>query len=796
MMEIRKATFVLLITFSLVYTSFASVTCDATHQNDGIERLDVRVGLVVDMNSMEGQFATSSISMALSDFYQVNNCYRTRVSVIPRDSHGDPLQALAAAIDLLQIEQVEALIGGQSLLEGKIMAELDDDDWRESMQPLVRQFQQNAIHIRYKTGFSASSDKECIMKQLRKFRDSKITIFVAHISERIANRLFPCARRLGMMEEGNAWILTARSMNSFQHTNYLAKEAMEGVIGFKSYVPLTEELHNFTLRWRRSLLLEEEVTRMSICSIWAHDIARSLARATEITRRPNLPVPDLLGAIIESSKFKGLSGDIKFVNKKLVSDKFEIVNMIGRGERSVGLWNSGSFINNNRRRHLSSSKALATIIWPGGSTRIPKARLLREKRHGKKKKLRVLVPGGNVIPQLLEVKTDSKTGVTAARGYCIQVFETAILPFNYEVEYIPWSGANNYNRYNDLVYAFHSQKDKYDAVVGDITITDNRSLYVDFTLPFTDMGLAVLAAKDKSMWIFFKPLTLSLWLTIATFFILTGAIVWLIERHGNANFQGSSSHQIGTLLCFGFSTLVFAHREKLKHNLSRFVVIVWVFAVLILTSNYTATLTSVMTVQQIRSKSEENIGFFSDSIAAKVVYDNPAFQGPKYQGLKTADDYIDALRNGTISFVVEEVPYVKFLVAKYPSDTYIVKTESVTNGFGFAFHKGSPLVQKVSREIAMLRRTERLQAMENWWYQRQTTPVTSQSDPLTVYKFRGLFMITGVSFAFALIVYLIPWNRDQRQVVLKRLRCFVHHRLARAIRPSPSSSQIENAVHD
>ncbi|VVA96823.1 unnamed protein product [Arabis nemorensis] len=856
MMEIRKAGFCLFIIFSIVYTSFASVTCDATHQNDDIERLDVRIGLVVDMNSMEGQFATSSISLALSDFYQLNNCYRTRVSVIPRDSHGEPLQALAAATDLLQTEQVEALIGGQSLLEAKNLAELgekskvpvisfqvprsstftkysyfiqathdtaseakgitalfrsfvwrsviliyeDDEDWRESMKPLVRSFQRNAIRIKYKAGFSASPSEEYIMKQLRKFKDSKVTIFVAHISERIANRLFPCAQRLGMMEEGHAWILTARSMNSFQYTNYLAKEAMEGVIGFKSYVLLTEELHNFTLRWRKSLLLEEEVTRMSICSIWAHDMAWSLARAAEITRRPNLLVHDLLGAILESSKLKGLSGEIKYVDKKLVSDKFEIVNMIGRGERSVGLWNSGSFINNNRRRHLSSINALETIIWPGGSTRIPKARSLKEKRHGKKKKLRVLVPTGNISPQLLEVKTDSKNGVTTARGYCIQVFETAIRHINYEVEYIPWSGATNYNSYNDLVYDFYSQKDKYDALVGDITITDNRSLYVDFTLPFTDMGLAVVAAKDKSMWIIFKPLTLGLWLTIATFFILTGAIVWLIERHDNANFQGSSFHQIGTLLCFGFSTLVFAHREKLKHNLSKFVVIVWVFAVLILTSNYTATLTSVMTVQQIRLKSAENIGFFSDSIAAKVVYDNPAFQGPRYKGLKTYDDYFDVLKNGTISFIVEEVPYVKLFVAKYPSDAYIVKTESVTNGFGFAFHKGSRLVQKVSREIAMLRRTERLQAMENWWFQRQTASVTSEdtSDPLTVYKFRGLFMITGVSFAFALIVYLIPWNRDQRQVVLKGLRRCVHHRFGRVIHPLPttSSSQIENVIHD
>ena len=40
----------------------------------------------------------------------------------------------------------------------------------------------------------------------------------------------------------------------------------------------------------------------------------------------------------------------------------------------------------------------------------------------------------------------------------------------------------------------------YDAVVGDITIVANRSLYVDFTLPYTESGVSmvVLVKDDKS----------------------------------------------------------------------------------------------------------------------------------------------------------------------------------------------------------------------------------------------------------------------------------------------------------
>ena len=97
--------------------------------------------------------------------------------------------------------------------------------------------------------------------------------------------------------------------------------------------------------------------------------------------------------------------------------------------------------------------------------------------------------------------------------------------------------------------------------MGDITITSNRSTYVDFTLPFTEMGLGIVAVKERSMWVFFQPLTPDLWITSAFFFVLTGVIVWLIERAENKEFQGSWPQQIGVVLWFGFSTLVYAHSK-------------------------------------------------------------------------------------------------------------------------------------------------------------------------------------------------------------------------------------------
>jgi len=124
--------------------------------------------------------------------------------------------------------------------------------------------------------------------------------------------------------------------------------------------------------------------------------------------------------------------------------------------------------------------------------------------------------------------------------------------------------------------------------------------------------------------------------------------------------------------------------EKLKHNLSRFVVTVWVFAVLILTASYTATLTSMMTVQQIRFNSNEDyVGHLSGSLIANVALTSSSLRAMRSLGLNSAADYAQALLNKTVSFVVDELPYLKVVLGENPTHFFMVKTQSTTNGFGF-----------------------------------------------------------------------------------------------------------------
>ncbi|VVA36018.1 PREDICTED: glutamate receptor, partial [Prunus dulcis] len=716
---------------------------------------EIHVGVILDMKSREGRIVLNCMSAAVSDFYQLHKNYSTRVVLHSRDSKGEPLHALSAALNLLNDIKVEAIIGAQTSMEAHLLADLgeaakvpvmslsepspplndnkypfhigiipdqtslamaisaifeifkwkdvtlvydENTDYGKNIIPaVVNSFQETNVRIAHTSSIAASSTNEQIIEELHKLMELKTKVFLVHISHLLVPRLFVNAKKLGMMSEGYVWIMTSSSMNFLHSIDSNVIESMEGVLGLKSHIPASTGLQNLTSRLRRKFYMEYpnmEVTELSPYGIWAYDATWVLAEAVERTRSKNYTKSFskhgvvLLREILQTG-FKGLSGEVQYPDGKLTSGGFEIVNVVGKGERRVGLWpceekHTRDSYPLNSRRNLLSTNDLETIIWPGGSSTIPRGSKM-QLSNSSKIKLRVGVPVRIGFNELVHMKHDNQTNRTYFTGFCIDVFEAAIRALPYEVDYtfIPFRIGIN-ESYDDIVYQVFLQT--FDAVVGDTTITSERSQNVCFTIPYTDIGVGMLVSNEnEDMWFFLKPLSADLWITTAVFFILTGFVVWVIERPVNPEFQGTHSQQIGTILCYAFSTLVYAHREKLLNNLAKFVVIIWVFAVLILTSSYTATLTSIMTVNQIRLNSGgDYIGYQSGSFTQGVV------KNLNFKGLKpynSVEEYALALSSGSkhggVSAIVDEVPFIKIFLAHYPTGYSMIKPESSTNGFGF-----------------------------------------------------------------------------------------------------------------
>ncbi|KAL9683084.1 hypothetical protein QQ045_014899 [Rhodiola kirilowii] len=77
----------------------------------------VNVGVVLNLNSSVGSISDKCLSMALDDFYVLKYDYKTRV-VLHKKHTEDVSSTALSVLDLLESDQVVAIIGSQSLIEG------------------------------------------------------------------------------------------------------------------------------------------------------------------------------------------------------------------------------------------------------------------------------------------------------------------------------------------------------------------------------------------------------------------------------------------------------------------------------------------------------------------------------------------------------------------------------------------------------------------------------------------------------------------------------------------------------
>ncbi|OEL23846.1 Glutamate receptor 2.6 [Dichanthelium oligosanthes] len=365
--------------------------------------------------------------------------------------------------------------------------------------------------------------------------------------------------------------------------------------------------------------------------------------------------------------------------------------------------------------------------------------------------------------------------------------------------------------YDELVQTV--SKMVFDGAVGDVTITDDRVKIADFTMPYAPSGVSLLVLADDDskppiQWIFLKPLTKELWITTVGFFFFTGFVVWVIEWPRNPVYQGSSAvSQFATASYFAFSTLTFSHGQIIRSPLSKVVVVIWCFAVLLLVQSYTANLSSMLTAKRLRPSvtgldqlvsNGDYIGYQEGAFVHSFLRN----KGAKEENLRTfknQTEYAEALRkgskNGGVSAIVDEIPYLSyFLSDKNNKEFEMGERLYKTPGLGFVssllyilcsivlllvlwthgkeieadqtstipfvlqvFPRGSPLVHNLSVAILNLTGGNESSRIEQEWLgsaallKGDSSPI-ADSAPLTLRSFSGLFVITGcVSGSMAII---------------------------------------------
>lgn len=688
---------------------------------------------------------------------------------------------------------------------------VDNEHGYEIIPYLTDALQEIDTRIPYRSVISTSATDDQIVIELQKLMTMQTRVFIVHMLPPLGSRLFAKAKDYGMMREGYVWIITNGMTNLLGELDFTDFESMQGVLGVKTYVPRTKTLSDFNIRWKTKFQQENPTildAQLNIFGLWAYDATTALAMAIEKVGTTNFRFhkgsvsgnstdlenfgisqtgPKLRHALLNTS-FRGLSGNYSLTRGELQSSTFQIINMIGSGGREIGYWTPHGLAQDlqvaNYIMYNTSRVNLKPIIWPGESIKFPKG--WEVSPNGKR--LKIGVPVKNGFDEFVKVTTDSTTNTSTFTGYCIDVFKAVVeaLPYSISYDFVPFMKLDGEmaGSYDDLVYQVYIKN--FDAVVGDITIIANRSFYVDFTLPYTESGVSMIVPikdnKSKSAWVFLKPLTWDLWVTTGCFFIFIGFIVWVLEHRINEDFRGPPLYQIGMVFWFSFSTMVFANREKVMSNLARFVVIIWVFVVLILTSSYTASLTSMLTVEQLQPtvtdvneliKKGENVGYLEGSFVLGLLK-KLNFDESKLKVYKSPQECDEAFSKGTtkggIAAAFDEMPYIKVLLSKYCSKYTMVQPMYKTNGFGFGFPKGSPLVADISRAILNVFETEKMDKIEKAWFEQKACPdssTTVSSNSLSLDSFWGLFLIAGTTSIVALIIFLVTFLHEHKHILMR-----------------------------
>ncbi|PIN14727.1 hypothetical protein CDL12_12630 [Handroanthus impetiginosus] len=210
--------------------------------------------------------------------------------------------------------------------------------------------------------------------------------------------------------------------------------------------------------------------------------------------------------------------------------------------------------------------------------------------------------------------------------------------------------------------------------------------------------------------------------------------------------------------------LAFQERNMVRNNWSFFVLVCWLFMAFILMQSFTANLSAILTVDQLKFafSDDQYIGYHEASFMKKFLIETLGINESRLRGYASAEGFHDAMsrgsKNGGIDAIFDEIPYMKLLVNRYYPQYKMLPPTYRTDGLGFAFPMGSPLASNFSRAILNVTQGPGMTSIEK----KNFGPGYSSEDPLsnaltqgtsslTFHEFAGLFIIVGSLTALAVI---------------------------------------------
>ncbi|XP_058261106.1 glutamate receptor ionotropic, NMDA 2A [Hemibagrus wyckioides] len=405
----------------------------------------------------------------------------------------------------------------------------------------------------------------------------------------------------------------------------------------------------------------------------------------------------------------------------------------------------------------------------------------------------------NSVPCRKHIKDNSTEGggtyiKKCCKGFCIDILKKIArnVKFTYDL-YLVTNGKHGKkinNVWNGMVGEVVYKKAV--MAVGSLTINEERSEVIDFSVPFVETGISVMVSRSNgtvSPSAFLEPFSASVWVMMFVMLLLVTAMaVFMFEYISPLGFnrnlaQGKDPH--GPSFTMGKAVwllwgLVFNNSvpvQNPKGTTSKFIVSVWAFFAVIFLASYTANLAAFM----IQEEFVDQVTGLSDKKFQSPYSYSPPFRfgtvpnGSTERNIRKnypdmhqymvkyhqtgVTDALVSLKTGKLDAFIYDAAVLNYMAGRDEGCKLVTIGSGyifATTGYGIALQKGSPWKRQVDLAILAIIGDGEMEELEAQWltgicHNEKNEVMSSQLD---VDNMAGVFYMLATAMGLSLITFV------------------------------------------
>ncbi|XP_036165899.1 glutamate receptor ionotropic, NMDA 2A [Myotis myotis] len=405
----------------------------------------------------------------------------------------------------------------------------------------------------------------------------------------------------------------------------------------------------------------------------------------------------------------------------------------------------------------------------------------------------------NTVPcrKFVKINNSTNEGVNVkkcCKGFCIDILKklSRTVKFTYDL-YLVTNGKHGKkvnNVWNGMIGEVVNQRAV--MAVGSLTINEERSEVVDFSVPFVETGISVMVSRSNgtvSPSAFLEPFSASVWVMMFVMLLIVSAIaVFVFEYFSPVGYnrnlaKGKAPHgpsfTIGKAIWLLWG-LVFNNSvpvQNPKGTTSKIMVSVWAFFAVIFLASYTANLAAFMIqeefVDQVTGLSDKKFqrphdysppfrfGTVPNGSTERNIRNNYPYmhQYMTKFNQKGVEDALVSLKTGKLDAFIYDAAVLNYKAGRDEGCKLVTIGSGyifATTGYGIALQKGSPWKRQIDLALLQFVGDGEMEELETLWltgicHHEKNEVMSSQLD---IDNMAGVFYMLAAAMALSLITFI------------------------------------------